>query len=505
MRNYTSFDLNIDEFLEQIGPRFSSSKSAPLLRTVGAEREEDRIQPAPLEAYSFRARMSAAQQAVLNALATFVGVALLLQPALAAALLSWILFAIFSLLILTRLTLIIAGLGARVLCARDMITPAFAENCPKFTVMVAGYHESNMMAQLALALRRLSWPADKVEFFILLEADDPDTIDAAKAADFPHTTRVIVVPPGGPKTKPNALNYGLTLARGDIVTVYDVEDQPHPDQLRAVCHAFRHAPANIVCVQAPLVARNETASWFASQWALEYGVQFGLLIPSLSIYRMPILLGGTSNHIRRDALLALGGWDAWNVTEDADLGMRMARAGLLTESVRTPTFETAPTRFRVWWPQRSRWLKGFLQTWLVLMRDPVTTCRQMGAPRFTLMQVTLGGAVFSPLAHLPFSVLVALAFWSGELAVGFAGFGLLAVGLLVGLVSDLLAPGRWSWVRLFAIITRPFYWPLHSLAAYRALWELANHPFFWAKTPHRPNDAEPQPFYSTGSSASASP
>jgi len=367
--------------------------------------------------------------------------------------------------------------------------------------MVAAYHESEMMVQLAAALRRLSWPANKVEFFILLEADDPETVAAARAADFPHSTRMIVVPPGGPKTKPNALNYGLTWARGDIVTVYDVEDQPHPDQLRAVYHAFQHAPANTVCVQAPLVALNETASWFSAQWALEYRVQFGLLIPSLSIYRMPVLLGGTSNHIRRDALLALGGWDAWNVTEDADLGMRMARARLLTESVRTPTFERAPTRFVVWWPQRSRWLKGFLQTWMVLMREPITTFGQMGASRFILMQVTLGGAVLSPLVHLPFTVLVALAFWSGELAVGYAGFGLLSAGLLVGLISDLLAPGRWSWMRLVAILTRPLYWPLHSLAAYRALWELANQPFFWAKTPHRPSDAELQPFYSTGSSA----
>jgi hypothetical protein len=365
--------------------------------------------------------------------------------------------------------------------------------------MVAAYHEASMMAQLAEALNKLAWPADRVEFFILLEADDPDTVEAAKSADFPRATRVIVVPPGGPKTKPNALNYGLTLARGDIVTVYDVEDQPHPDQLRAVCHAFQHAPASIVCVQAPLIACNEKVSWLAAQWGLEYHVQFGLLIPSLSIYRMPVLLGGTSNHIRRDALLALGGWDAWNVTEDADLGMRMARAGLLTQSMRTPTFETAPTRFRIWWAQRSRWLKGFLQTWLVLMRDPRKTCHQMGGVRFFLVQATLGGAVLTPLAQAPCSALVALAFWSGQLKVGFAGLCLLVAGLTVGLISDVLAPGKWSWMRLIAIVTRPFYWLLHSLAAYRALWELAKHPFFWAKTPHRPHDAEPPLFSLIGS------
>ena len=489
------------DLLNQIKLDFSSdytSKSSPANDTLHLDSQ---ILPAPLAAYSYKTRVSLRQRAVLNTLLAAAGIGALLQPSLMAAALSWALFTAFSLLILMRALLCLAGICVRALFRSVPVTPDPDDPLPTFTIMVAVYEEADMMNQLAAALDAIRWSADKLEVFILLEADDPETWQAAGAARFPAMTQLILVPPGGPKTKANALNHGLTLARGQFLTIYDAEDRPHPDQLRHAYEAFRKAPENTVCIQAPLVATNGRSSWIAAQWALEYDVQFGLLIPGLALYRMPILLGGTSNHMRRDALLALGGWDAWNVTEDADLGMRMARAGLGTAAIMTPTYEIAPTRFGIWQAQRSRWLKGFLQTWLVLMRDPVRTWRQMGGIRFLVMQLTLGGAILTPLAHAPFAGLVGVAFWSGHLEVGLAGLVLLVAGLSVGLLADLLAPGKWSRMRLLAILTRPFYWPLHSLAAYRALWELANKPFFWAKTPHHPDDAERGPFYSTGSLA----
>lgn len=355
------------------------------------------------------------------------------------------------------------------------------------------------MDQLASALTAIVWPKDQLEIFILMEADDPETLHAARRAGFPDTTQFIAVPPGGPRTKPNALNHGLALARGKYVSVFDVEDVPHPDQLLDVYAAFQRASEQVVCVQAPLVAANGRASWLAAQWALEYDVQFGLLLPSLSKFGLPILLGGTSNHFRRDALLALGGWDAWNVTEDADVGMRLARTGLGIETIATPTLESAPTRFDIWCAQRSRWLKGFLQTWLVLMRTPLKTIRHMGFVRFLVMQLSLGGAILTPLVCAPCAFLLALAVWSGHLEIGRAGLGLFFAGLCVGLLGDLAAPGKWSWSRFLAIVTRAIYWPLHSVAAFRAVWELAKKPFFWAKTPHHPYDVEPRSFFSIGS------
>lgn len=457
------------------------------------------ILPAPLETYSFRTGIHPHQQALLNISVAAMGSLGIVQPVLTAQALSWALLSLFSALILYRLLLVLTGVSLRLFSDPPQMPSAFPEDLPTYSILVAAYKEAGMMRQLAEALDAISWPNDKLEVFLLLEADDPETLQAAQAAGFSDSTRLVIVPLGGPKTKPNALNHGLALARGTYITVYDVEDLPHPDQLLQSYSLFETAAEHTVCVQAPLVAVNGGSNWIATQWALEYDVQFGLLLPSLSLQGMPILLGGTSNHFRRDALLAAGGWDAWNVTEDADLGIRIARAGLTTATLTAPTFESAPTQFGVWYAQRSRWLKGYLQTWLVLMRDPATTLRQMGFVRFLVTQLTLGGAILAPLIHAPCAALVALAVWSGHLEIGRVGLGLLFAGLGVGLLGDLVAPGKWDWTRLLAIATRPLYWPLHSLAAYRALWELANKPFFWAKTPHHPHDAEPQTFYSIGS------
>ena len=488
---------NKQEKFDQIRSRFSNSASTD----PNAPHRPIDLTPAPISDLSFRTGVPPHQRAILNLVTGAIGIATLLQPVLSAIVLSSALFLVFSLLVTWRLFLVLVGVFARCLGHADKIDVPDVTGLPVFTILIAAYHEAALMDQLAKALHGLNWPDENTQILLLLESHDEATIEAAQRANFPISTTILQVPPGGPRTKPNALNFGLRRARGDYVGIFDVEDAPHPDQLLAAFNAFDHAPAEVVCVQAPLRADNGDASWIAAQWALDYDVQFSLLIPGLSVYRMPILLGGTSNYIRRDALLALGAWDAWNVTEDADLGMRLARANLRTASIATPTFETAPGTLPVWLAQRTRWLKGFLQTWLVLMRQPGQTLRQMGLVPFLVMQLTLGGALIAPLANAPSVLLAAIAFFSGQMAIGAFGLALLIAGLSVCFIGDILAPGRWSAQRMTAILTRPFYWPLHSLAAYRAVSELAIRPFFWAKTPHHPRDVEKVSFYSTGSSA----
>ncbi len=495
----TNTNVDYENYLRHLESVFSDFHLWRSRTRDAQTRSRPPILPAPLAEYSYRTRVPAGQRSLLNAIFAAIGIAATFQPAFTAVAISWGLFVIFSLLITTRFLLLLVGAMSRALPPEKRDTTKSVADLPLASVMVAAYQEAPMMPQLASALRHIHWPAQKLEIFILLEADDGETIEAAQNARFPKSTRLIKIPPGGPRTKPNALNHGLSLARGQFVTVYDVEDTPHPDQIHAAFDEFCRAPANTVCVQAPLNAGNAAHNWITAQWALEYDVQFGLLMPGLSHYHMPILLGGTSNHIRRDALLAMGGWDAWNVTEDADLGMRLARAGLRTRMIHTPTYEMAPPRFPIWFAQRSRWLKGFVQTWLVLMRNPLKTCKQMGAIPFAIMQLTLGGAILTPLAQAPFAMLIIIALGSGHLEIGRFGLGLLVSGVTVGLIGDVLAPGKWTKIRILAVVTRPIYWPLHSLAAYRALWELAKAPFFWAKTPHQPRTAESPLSFSTGS------
>ncbi|MEO1552353.1 MAG: glycosyltransferase family 2 protein [Pseudomonadota bacterium] len=327
---------------------------------------------------SFRSGLDASQSRGFTLAMAVLGLSLISYPMATLVILFWLLYLIFSLLLFWRGLLILVGA-----CIRLTKRPAAPVRPPEgpapvYTILVPLYKESRIVPQLAHALSQLNWPADRLDIQILLEADDPETLEAVRNAAFPPSTRVQTIPAGGPRTKPNALNYGLTEAVGRYITVYDAEDIPHPDQLLAAYHAFQLAPPDLVCVQAPLIGDAATGGWLGAQWALEYSVQFGLLLPSLALYRMPLLIGGTSNHFRKDALQALGGWDSWNVTEDADLGMRIARAGLISGTISPPTIETTPTRLSVWLAQRSRWIKGFTQTWLVLMRTPAKTRKQMG-------------------------------------------------------------------------------------------------------------------------------
>ncbi|MDJ0922826.1 MAG: glycosyltransferase family 2 protein [Henriciella sp.] len=454
------------------------------------------------DAYCCHGGLTFSQRRLLAQSLSVLGLLGLLAPLPVLFCLSFLFWIGFATLILWRLVLVSVGFVQRL---RDALRPVHLYRgdhlLPVYSVLVPVYREAPVMAQLAEALGKLSWPAAKLDIQILIEADDIETLNAAHAADFPRGTRKTIVPPGGPRTKPNALNYGLARAYGNYVCIYDAEDRPHPEQLREAHAKFATSVPETVCVQAPLVGDNGGAGFVAGHWGLEYAVQFGLLLPAQAKLKLPISIGGTSNHFRTEAVKAAGGWDAWNVTEDADLGLRLARRGLRVSYLHLPTLEDAPERFGDWTAQRSRWIKGFILTWCVLMREPATLYRQLGHRGFWALQLTLGGAVLSPLVHGPAALMVLISVMTQALSPGVWGWGLLGAGMSVGILGELLAPGRWTFSRVAAILTRPLYWPLHSIAAGRAVWELAVRPYFWAKTPHQPHATETPASCSTGLSA----
>ena len=354
---------------------------------------------------------------------------------------------------------------------------------PVYTLLIALKDEAESAAQLSRAICALDYPRNRLDIKLLVEVGDESTWEALRAQPWPPGTELLVVPPGQPRTKPRALNYGLLRAKGEFVVVYDAEDRPHRDQLKTAARAFRAGGRDLACVQAPLIGDGDRG-WVAGHWALEYAVQFGRMLPGLASLGLPIALGGTSNHFRRTLLEAVGGWDAWNVTEDADLGLRFARSGLQVGVIDPPTLEAPPEALTVWLAQRSRWLKGFLQTWLVVMRRPWRAMREMGAGNFLALQLTLGAAILSAMVHGPWAIwlLVAIALPGIAPAPLFLGF--IAVSYTASIAMALAAPGRRDLRRLMLAITLPAYWPLQSVAMVRAIYSLARRPHFWAKTPH---------------------
>jgi cellulose synthase/poly-beta-1,6-N-acetylglucosamine synthase-like glycosyltransferase len=357
-------------------------------------------------------------------------------------------------------------------------------NWPTYTVLVPLYNEAGSVPGLVSALNRIDYPADKLEILFLTEQADEQTRMALAREPLHMGAQILTLPNGQPRTKPRALNVALARLSGEFVTIYDAEDRPHPGQLKSAVEALEKGGPGLACVQAPLYAYNSGGSWLAGQWALEYDVHFGLILPALARLGLPIALGGTSNHFRVSALRCAGGWDAWNVTEDADIGLRFARMGLSVDVIAAPTQEEAPETLSIWIRQRSRWIKGYMQTWIVLMRQPLRAAHEMGWKNFLASYWLLSGAIGSALLHLPCLVWLLICALSPEAALAPIGAAILIAGYLASAVSVFLAPGGMSSQRLGLVASFWLYWPLLSLAAAIAFFELLWTPHSWAKTPH---------------------
>jgi cellulose synthase/poly-beta-1,6-N-acetylglucosamine synthase-like glycosyltransferase len=366
---------------------------------------------------------------------------------------------------------------------------------PLYSIVVAVYKESGSMPGLVAALSALDYPKERLDIKIVVECDDMETRLALDLLDLTAPFEVVVAPPAGPRTKPKALNAALPFVRGRYVAVFDAEDRPEPQQLRIALAAFDAGDPKLACVQARLTIDNTADSWLTRLFTAEYAGLFDVFLPGLAAWRMPLPLGGTSNHFHTPTLRALGGWDPYNVTEDADLGIRLARAGYHTALVQSSTWEEAPARLVPWIRQRTRWFKGYLQTWAVHMRRPGQLWRELGPAGFVVFQLVIGGAVLAALVHGVFAgVLVGqLAsglFWSdkpGAFDQVFAGLYVITLtsGYLLSALLGFVGLSRRRLLRSAGYLgLLPLYWLLLSLAAWRAVLQLVWSPYRWEKTEH---------------------
>jgi cellulose synthase/poly-beta-1,6-N-acetylglucosamine synthase-like glycosyltransferase len=364
---------------------------------------------------------------------------------------------------------------------------------PVFTVLVPMFREAAMLPQLAQSLRNLDYPLGKLDIKIVLEAGDRETIEAARALGLEGVFEIIIVPPSNPQTKPKACNFALRFARGEYLVVYDAEDRPEPDQLRKVVATFRRSPANTACLQCRLNYYNVDENWLTRMFTLDYTLWFDQVLPGLERLGMPIPLGGTSNHFRIDVLRELHAWDPFNVTEDADLGIRIGQKGYRVGVVDSTTYEEASCRVGQWVRQRSRWMKGYMQTLLVHTRRPLELIRRTGPLGFLGFVFFIGGTVLAGLLNPIFWVLYLA--WLAASAAHFdplfpqALLFLCLFNLLAGngafTYLVMLGPIRRGWLNLIPFSFTLFaYWALISVAAYRGLWQLIHDPFFWEKTQH---------------------
>jgi cellulose synthase/poly-beta-1,6-N-acetylglucosamine synthase-like glycosyltransferase len=365
------------------------------------------------------------------------------------------------------------------------------EELPIYSVLIPLHSEAAMVPQLFEAMWALDYPPSRLDIKFVVEATSVETLAAVQSRLGDPRVSLVSVPDSLPRTKPKAINFALPLCRGEYVVVYDAEDRPDADQLWRAAMRFRDIP-DLVCLQAHLTIDNGHKGWLPACFAGEYSALFTVLLPALAQWRLPMPLGGTSNHFRVSALRNLGGWDAFNVTEDADLGIRLARRRLRVETLASATREHAPTRLRPWLGQRTRWMKGWMQTFIVHNRNPARLLAEMGLWPMVAFEILVLGMIVAPLLHsgLILSAVVQL-IQGRKLFEGYGWAGLYTSIMLLGYASTLamttmgLIRARRPDLLVYQLLL-PFYWMLMALATLRALRELALRPFHWFKSPHAP-------------------
>ncbi|MBN9152914.1 MAG: glycosyltransferase [Microbacterium sp.] len=364
---------------------------------------------------------------------------------------------------------------------------------PIYTVLVPVFREARVVGRLVDNLGRLDYPADRLEVIILVEEEDDETREAIARSEPPENFVILTIPKGAPQTKPRACNAGLEVARGEYLVIYDAEDAPEPDQLKKTVVAFQRSDPSTVVMQAALNYFNARENVLTRMFSLEYSYWFDYMLTGLDVADLPIPLGGTSNHFRTAALRELGGWDPYNVTEDADLGIRASALGYRVGVVNSTTMEEATSRMGIFVGQRSRWIKGYMQTALVHARQPLRLARTIGLRRFASFALLIGGTPVTFLGVLPFTALTVVAFfipWD-QLSVAFPAvvFWVCLLNFLIGnglmVYLNMMGPYKRGtfWLVAWALLN-PVYWILHSLAAYKALWQLITKPHYWEKTEH---------------------
>ncbi|TSD63738.1 glycosyltransferase [Inquilinus sp. KBS0705] len=376
---------------------------------------------------------------------------------------------------------------------KDDLKHVVDDDLPIYTILLPVYKEDKLIKKLIWNLQSIDYPREKLDIKLLIEEEDDKTLNAVKNLDFPAIFEVIVVPFHMPKTKPKACNYGLHFARGKYLTIYDAEDIPDTDQLKKVVTLFSKLPEEYICVQSALNYFNRNENFLTRMFTLEYSYWFDYMLPGLDTLDIPIPLGGTSNHFKLAELVDLGAWDPFNVTEDADLGVRAYAKGHKIAIINSTTYEEANNEPFNWIRQRSRWIKGYMQSYLVHMRDPVALWKEIGWKGFIGFNFFIGA---TPITFLVYPLLLAffIAYIIFDLStirslfpdwVLFMSIFNLMVGNILMIYVNMMAvfKRRYYELILFAI-ANPIYWLMHSISAYKGLYQLVVKPFYWEKTNH---------------------
>jgi cellulose synthase/poly-beta-1,6-N-acetylglucosamine synthase-like glycosyltransferase len=477
--------------------RFQITSPRHLRDLIFAQRGETIAHAASHELQEkFGRNLSAASAGGWNAFAVLAAIAAVFMGTWLVGGIAWMtLSLIFSLFMAGGIIVRLFATAASCETRPDADVPMLRDDeLPVYSVVVALYREANVAPALVAALDNLDYPPGKLDIQLVVEAEDLDTFNALDALDLPSRYRITVAPDGQPRTKPRALNVALAGARGSLICVFDAEDIPQASQLREAASRFAAAPHRVACLQGRLAIDNFEDGWLVRCFAIEYAALFDVINPGLSALRLPIPLGGTSNHFRTQVLREIGGWDAWNVTEDIDLGLRLARMGYDTDTISASTSEEAPAVLKAWVRQRRRWFKGWIQTLLVHFANPRAAVEGMGPMRACAAGLYVGGTLAGAMLGPLFALLVfhdavygrllhpeTLFEWFASTCWCFVAI----TGFFAAFWPPVLGVRRRALLQIATSLPLMIpYWVLSTVAAWWALVDFIRNPFHWLKTEH---------------------
>ncbi len=443
-------------------------------------------------------RLSELQILVFSALGIIILISLIINWHLTAVVLVAILTTLYFADLLFNLILIYRSYSKQpeIKITESEIANIKEKDWPRYTIFCPLYKEWKILPQFVTAMSNLDYPKDKLQIMLILEADDTETINKVKDLNLPQYFEYIVVPDTKPKTKPKANNYGLRFATGEYSVIYDAEDIPDQLQLKKAILAFKKAGNRTICIQAKLNFYNPHQNLLTRIFTAEYSLWFELVLTGLQSIHAPIPLGGTSNHFKTKDLIKLKGWDSFNVTEDADLGMRLVKAGYRTAVIESLTLEEANSNLKNWFWQRTRWIKGYIQTYFLHMRNPQKFLKSWKEPHFITFQLIVGGKVLSMFINpLMWAITISYFVFRTHIGTFIESFYPTPI-LYMGLTSLLLGNFLYTYYYMVGCVKHghdelvkyiflvPFYWLAMSLAAYVAFYQFITTPHHWSKTNH---------------------
>lgn len=443
-------------------------------------------------------RLSTSQAITLFVLASLIVISFILSWKISLIVIIAILTVVYFADLLFNLFLIIRSFSEspEISISEEELATLNEDRLPIYTIFCPLYKEGRVIPQFIEAMKKLDYPKEKLQIMLLLEEDDKESIRAAEKANLPFYFDVQVIPDSKPKTKPKALNYGLLHAKGEYVVVYDAEDVPDPKQLKKVLLAFNKSSSKVKCIQAKLNFYNPHQNILTRVFSAEYSLWFDLVLTGLQSIHAPIPLGGTSNHFRLKDIHDLDGWDAFNVTEDCDLGMRLTKKGYKTAIIDSVTLEEANSSVTNWFAQRTRWIKGYIQTYLVHMRRPHEFVTHWKEPHVVTFQLVVGGKIMSMIIN-PIMWALTISYFVFRSTIGptietffptpvfyMAIFSLVFGNFLYLYYYMIGCAKREQYELIKYVFLVPVYWLMMSVAAYSSWWKLIRQPHYWSKTRH---------------------